>query len=91
MALLRRVVDTGVGFIDTADSYCPRISESLIAKALYPYPAGLVIATKGGLVRPGPDRWNTDCRPEHLRRACTDCGSSASSFTSAAAWGPSQP
>ena len=72
VALLRRVVDKGVTFIDTADSYGPGISESLIAKALYPYPAGLVIATKGGLVRPGPDRWNTDCRPEHLRRACAE-------------------
>jgi pyridoxine 4-dehydrogenase len=72
VALLRRVVDQGVSFIDTADSYGPGVSESLIAKALYPYPAGLVIATKGGLVRPGPDRWTTDCRPEHLRQACAD-------------------
>ncbi len=72
VALLRRVVDQGVNFIDTADSYGPGVSESLIAKALYPYPAGLVVATKGGLLRPGPDRWTTDCRPEHLRRACAD-------------------
>jgi pyridoxine 4-dehydrogenase len=72
LALLRRVVEKGVRFIDTADSYGPGVSESLIAKVLYPYPADLVIATKGGLVRPGPDRWNTDCRPEHLRRACED-------------------
>jgi pyridoxine 4-dehydrogenase len=72
LALLRRVVEKGGRFIDTADSYGPGVSESLIAKALYPYPADLVIATKGGLVRPGPDRWNTDCRPEHLRRACED-------------------
>jgi pyridoxine 4-dehydrogenase len=72
VALLRRVVDQGVNFIDTADSYGPGVSESLIAKALYPYPAGLVIATKGGLLRPGPDRWTTDCRPEHLRAACAD-------------------
>jgi pyridoxine 4-dehydrogenase len=72
LALLRRVVEKGVTFIDTADSYGPGVSESLIAKALYPYPVDLVIATKGGLVRPGPDRWNTDCRPEHLRRACED-------------------
>lgn len=72
LALLRRVVDQGVNFIDTADSYGPAVSESLIAKALYPYPAGLVIATKGGLLRPGPDRWTTDCRPEHLRGACAD-------------------
>src|SRR5271169_2095890 len=72
VALLRRVVDQGVNFIDSADSYGPGVSESLIAKALYPYPSGLVIATKGGLLRPGPDRWTTDCRPEHLRQACAD-------------------
>ena len=72
IALLRRVVDKGVNFIDTADSYGPGISEMLIAKALYPYPAGLVVATKGGLTRPGADRWVADCRPEHLRRACAD-------------------
>jgi pyridoxine 4-dehydrogenase len=72
VALLRRVVESGVDFIDTADSYGPEVSETLIAKALSPYPAGLVIATKGGLTRPGPDRWVTDCRPEHLRRACHD-------------------
>jgi pyridoxine 4-dehydrogenase len=72
LALLRQVVDKGVDFIDTADSYGPEISETLIAKALHPYPPGLVIATKGGLTRPGPDRWNVDCRPEHLRRACLD-------------------
>src|SRR5271169_7087668 len=70
IALIRRVVDKGVTFIDTADSYGPGISETLIAKALYPYPAGLVIATKGGLTRPGPDRWVVDCRPQYLRRAC---------------------
>lgn len=72
IALLRRVVDRGVTFIDTADSYGPGISETLIAKALYPYPTGLVVATKGGLTRPGADRWVADCRPEHLRRACAD-------------------
>lgn len=72
IALLRRVVDKGVTLIDTADAYGPGVSETLIAKALYPYPAGLVVATKGGLTRPGPDRWVTDCRPEHLRRACAD-------------------
>jgi pyridoxine 4-dehydrogenase len=72
LALLRRVVDRGVTFIDTADSYGPGISETLIAKALYPYPAELVVATKGGLTRPSADRWVTDCRPEHLRRACAD-------------------
>jgi Aldo/keto reductase family len=59
IALLRRVVDRGVTFIDTADSYGPGISETLIAKAVYPYPAGLVVATKGGLTRPGADRWVT--------------------------------
>ena len=72
IALLRRAVERGVRFIDTADSYGPGVSETLIAKALHPYPAGLVVATKGGLLRPGPDRWVTDCRPEHLRRACAD-------------------
>jgi aryl-alcohol dehydrogenase-like predicted oxidoreductase len=72
IALLRRVVDRGVTFIDTADSYGPGVSEMLIAKALYPYPAGLMVATKGGLTRPGADRWVTNCRPEHLRRACAD-------------------
>ena len=69
-ATLRRVVDLGVNFIDTADSYGPEVSERLIAEALYPYPDDLVIATKGGLVRPGPGRWNPDGRPEHLRAAC---------------------
>ena len=69
-ATLRRVVDLGVHFIDTADSYGPEVSERLIAEALYPYPDDLVIATKGGLVRPGPNRWNPDGRPEHLRAAC---------------------
>jgi pyridoxine 4-dehydrogenase len=72
VSLLRRVVDKGVDFIDTADSYGPGVSETLIAKALHPYPPGLVIATKGGLTRPGPDRWVADCRPGHLRRACHD-------------------
>lgn len=72
VVLLRRVADQGVTFIDTADSYGPGVSETLIAKALYPYPAELAIATKGGLTRPGPDRWVTDCRPEHLRQACAD-------------------
>jgi len=72
IALLRRVADAGIGFIDTADSYGPGVSETLIAKALYPYPAGLVIAGKGGLTRPGPGYWDVDCRPEHLRRACTE-------------------
>jgi pyridoxine 4-dehydrogenase len=70
VALLRRVVERGVDFIDTADSYGPETSEALIAEALHPYPRGLVIATKGGLVRPGAERWEADCRPAHLRQAC---------------------
>lgn len=70
IALLRHVVERGVNFIDTADSYGPEVSERLIAEALHPYPAGLVIATKGGLVRPGADRWVPDCRPAHLCQAC---------------------
>jgi pyridoxine 4-dehydrogenase len=70
MATLRRVVELGVNFIDTADSYGPEVSETLIAEALYPYPDDLVIATKGGLIRPGPNRWEADGRPEHLRAAC---------------------
>jgi aryl-alcohol dehydrogenase-like predicted oxidoreductase len=69
-ATLRRAVELGVDFIDTADSYGPEVSEQLIAEALYPYPDDLVIATKGGLVRPGPGRWDPDGRPEHLREAC---------------------
>jgi pyridoxine 4-dehydrogenase len=70
IATLRRVVELDVNFIDTADSYGPEVSERLIAEALYPYPDDLVIATKGGLVRPGPNRWEPNGRPEHLRRAC---------------------
>lgn len=68
--LMRRVVERGVDFIDTADSYGPEVSERLIAEALHPYPTGLVIATKGGLVRPAAGRWDADCRPAHLRAAC---------------------
>ena len=71
VALLQRVAGEGAILIDTADSYGPEVSETLIAKALYPYPAGLVITSKGGLTRPGPGYWDIDCRPEHLRRACT--------------------
>ena len=70
IATLRRIVELGVNFIDTADSYGPDVSETLIAEALYPYPDDLVIATKGGLVRPGPGRWDRDGRPEHLREVC---------------------
>src|SRR6267154_5646691 len=69
-AALRRVVALDVTFIDTADSYGPEVSENLIAETLYPYPDDLVIATKGGLVRSGPNRWERDGRPEHLREAC---------------------
>jgi pyridoxine 4-dehydrogenase len=69
-AALRRAVELGVNFIDTADSYGPDVSETLIADTLYPYPGDLVIATKGGLQRPGPGRWEPDGRPEHLREAC---------------------
>ena len=68
--VLRRAVDLGVDFIDTADSYGPYVSEELIAQALHPYPAGLVIATKAGLERPGPDKWTPNGRPEYIRREC---------------------
>jgi len=70
LRVLRRAVELGINFIDTADSYGPETSERLIAEALHPYPQGLVIATKGGLTRPGPDKWERDGRPEHLRAAC---------------------
>ena len=69
-AVLRRAVELGVNFIDTADAYGPEVSETLIAEALSPYPDGLVVATKGGLVRPGPGRWPANGRPEHLKQAC---------------------
>lgn len=69
LAVLRRAVELGVNFIDTADSYGPHVSEELIAKALAPYPRDLVIATKGGWNRPGPDQWTHDASPEHLRKA----------------------
>jgi pyridoxine 4-dehydrogenase len=68
--VLRRAVELGVEFIDTADSYGPDVSEELIAEALFPYPEGLVIATKGGFLRPGPGNWKPDGRPEHLRAVC---------------------
>ncbi len=67
-AVLRRAVDLGVNFIDTADSYGPHVSEELIAEALHPYPEGLVIATKGGLTRQGPNRWLPVARPAYLRQ-----------------------
>lgn len=67
--VLKRAVELGVNFIDTADSYGPYISEELIAEALYPYPEGLVIATKGGLLRTGPDQWPVNAHPDHLKEA----------------------
>ena len=69
-AVLRRAVELDTNFIDTADSYGPEVSENLIAEALYPYPDGLVIATKGGLERTGPGRWPANGRPDHLKEAC---------------------
>jgi pyridoxine 4-dehydrogenase len=68
--VLRRAVELGVNFIDTADAYGPEVSERLIAESLAPYPRGLVIATKGGLLRPSAPQWVSDGRPEHLREAC---------------------
>ena len=69
-ALLRRVVESGVNLIDTADSYGPEVSERLIGETLHPYPDDVVIATKGGLLRPGPGNWEPHCTPEHLKEAC---------------------
>src|SRR6266566_4191661 len=69
LKLLRRATELGVDLIDTADAYGPDTSELLIAEALHPYPKGLVIATKGGLTRPGPGEWVPNCRPEHLKKA----------------------
>ena len=71
-AVLRRAVELGVNLIDTADSYGPEVSEKIIAEALHPYPAGLVIATKGGLTRSGPGQWHRNGRPAHLRKVCED-------------------
>jgi pyridoxine 4-dehydrogenase len=68
--VLRRAVELGINFIDTADSYGPNISEEIIAEALHPYPAGLVIATKGGFMRPGPNQWVENGKLEHLRSTC---------------------
>lgn len=70
IAVLRRAVELGINLIDTADSYGPKVAERLIADALHPYPDDLVIATKAGFQRPGPDQWVEDGRPEHLRSAC---------------------
>ena len=69
-AVLRRAVELDINFIDTADSYGPEVSERLIGETLHPYPDGLVIATKAGLLRDGPGQWRPDGRPEHLREAC---------------------
>jgi pyridoxine 4-dehydrogenase len=69
LAVLGRAVELGVNFVDTADSYGPAVSEELIAEALYPYPEGFVIATKGGWNRPGPGQWTHDSSPKHLREA----------------------
>jgi pyridoxine 4-dehydrogenase len=69
IAVLRRAVELDVDFIDTADSYGPNVSEELIAEALFPYPPGLVIATKGGWRRPGPNQWTHEGSPAHLRKA----------------------
>ena len=68
--VLRRALELGIDFIDTADSYGPQVSERLIAEALHPYPAGLVIATKAGFDRGGPNQWTMNGKPEHLREAC---------------------
>jgi aryl-alcohol dehydrogenase-like predicted oxidoreductase len=70
IAVLRRAVELGINLIDTADSYGPQVSEELIREALHPYPKGLVIATKAGLVRPGPNRWVPLGKPEYLRQQC---------------------
>ena len=69
ITVLRRALELGLNFIDTADSYGPRVSEELIAEALFPYPSGLVVATKGGWNRPGPNQWTHDATPSHLRQA----------------------
>src|SRR3984893_16569404 len=69
IAVLRRAVELGINLIDTADSYGPEVAERLIAEALYPYPAGLWMATNAAFQRPGPSRWVEDGRPEHLRSA----------------------
>ncbi len=72
VAVLRRAVELGIDLIDTADSYGPAVADRLIAKALHPYPAGLVLATKAGFERPGPGEWVPNGRPEHLRASCEE-------------------
>src|SRR6201994_4627479 len=69
IGVLKRAIELGVNFIDTADSYGPHVSEELIAEALHPYPSDLVIATKGGWERPGPNQWTHNATPDHLRKA----------------------
>ena len=71
-ALLRRAIDLGINFFDTADSYGPGVSEELIAEALHPYPEDLVVATKGGLERTGPHQWPVNGRPEHIKQVCEE-------------------
>jgi pyridoxine 4-dehydrogenase len=70
VAVLRRAVDLGVGLVDTADAYGPAANEEVVAEALHPYPTGVLVATKGGMVRRGPGAWDTDGSPAHLRAAC---------------------
>ncbi len=72
LSLLRRTIELGINVIDTADSYGPNVSEELIAEALYPYPADLIVATKGGHTRSGPDQWTPNGDPTHLRQAVED-------------------
>src|SRR6476469_10368112 len=71
-AVLRRAIELGVNCIDTANSYGPAVSEELIAEALHPYPDDLVIATKGGLERTGPNQWPINGRPDHLKEVCEE-------------------
>ncbi|GAC1501296.1 MAG: aldo/keto reductase [Vulcanimicrobiaceae bacterium] len=72
LAVLRRAVELGVNFIDTAEAYGPHLNERQLAEALYPYPSGLIIATKGGTTRSGPGEWGRDCRPERLKQLCDE-------------------
>lgn len=70
--VLRRAIELGVTFIDTSDAYGPGVNEEQIAEGLYPYPKDLLIATKGGLARPGPGSWEPDCRPARLKQCCEE-------------------